>query len=104
MEVELGSKVKDKITGFKGVAVARCVYLNGCVQFEVEPLELKDGVPQKSFWLDEPRVIEIPKKKTISSKKKDFVNRPRARFGPQNHPTRQNPPSLAGYEERNERK
>ena len=96
-EVELGSKVKDKITGFRGVAVARCVYLNGCVQFEIEPLQLKDGVPQKSFWLDEPRVIAITKK-TPTKKAKDFVNRPRARFGPQNHPDRRQPPSLAGYD------
>lgn len=101
MEVKLGSKVKDKITGFSGVAVARCVYLNGCVQFEIEPLQLKDGVPQKSFWLDEPRVIEITKRK-IPTKKKDFINRPRARFGPQNHPSQKRPPSLAGYEETGE--
>ena len=68
MEVDLGSKVKDKVTGFKGVAVARCVYLNGCVQFEIEPLQLKDGVPQKSYWLDEQRVVsstEVEKKETF---------------------------------------
>lgn len=97
MEVELGSKVKDKITGFRGVAVARCVYLNGCVQFEIEPTQLKDGVPQKSFWLDEPRVIAIPKRK-LSAKKKDYVLQSKARFGPQNHPSKKSPPSLAGYE------
>ncbi len=103
MEVELGSKVTDKITGFKGVAVARCVYLNGCVQFEIEPVQLKDGVPQKSIWLDEPRVILIPKRKSTTDKKpKDFVNRPVRRFGPQNHPTKKSPPSLAGYEDAGE--
>lgn len=94
MDVELGSKVKDKVTGFKGVAVARCVYLNGCVQFEVEPLQLKDGVPQKSFWLDEPRVILIPKRKLVKAK----PIQQRVRYGPANHPTKKHPPSLAGYE------
>ena len=47
MEVELGSKVKDEITGFVGIATARCVYINGCVQFELTPLVLKDGLPQE---------------------------------------------------------
>jgi hypothetical protein len=99
MEVELGIKVKDKITGFRGVAVARCVYLNGCVQFEIEPLQLKDGVPQKSFWLDEPRVIAIgekePKEQVTKKEMLDHVGR----FGPQNHPAKKSPPSLAGYED-----
>ena len=53
MEVELGAKVKDKITGFVGFATARCLYINGCVQFEVTPAKLKDGVPQKEYWIDE---------------------------------------------------
>lgn len=98
MEVKLGSKVKDKITGFKGVAVARCVYLEGCVQFEIEPLQLKDGVPQKSFWLDEPRVILIPKRKELKKRPLDYIKKT-TRFGPQNHPTKKSPPSLAGYED-----
>ncbi len=99
MEVELGSKVKDKITGFKGVAVARCVYLNGCVQFEIEPSQLKDGVPQKSYWLDEQRVILILKiKSTTKTKPKHKIHFSMG-GGPQNNPTKKSPPSLAGYEE-----
>ncbi len=41
--INLGDKVKDTITDFEGTAVARCVYLNGCVRIEVQPKELKDG-------------------------------------------------------------
>ena len=35
MEIELGQKVKDKITGIEGIATARTEFLNGCVQYEV---------------------------------------------------------------------
>lgn len=100
MEVELGSKVKDKITAFRGVAVARCVYLNGCVQFEIEPAQLKDGVPQKSYWLDVQR-IELIKKRVAIKKKSIRFNKPlfsRSSGGPQNCPDKKCPPSLAGYE------
>lgn len=94
MEVELGSKIKDSVTGFKGITTARCVYINGCVQYEITPTALKDGVPQKEYWLDEKRVILIPTKKKIS------IPSPKSKYqgGPANHPTKKNPPSLAGYE------
>jgi hypothetical protein len=43
-EIKLGDYVRDKLTGFKGVAVARTEFVNGCVQFENvvgdPPLEL----------------------------------------------------------------
>lgn len=90
MEVELGSKVEDAITGFKGVVTARCKYINGCVQYEITPTTLKVGVPQKEYWLDEKRVIIIGK-----AGKKKIAKSP---GGPANHPTKKNPPSLAGYE------
>lgn len=92
MEVELGSKIKDSITGFKGIATARCVYINGCVQYEITPTTLKDGVPQKEYWLDEKRVILID---IIKIKEKVPTRRV---GGPVGHPTKKNPPSLAGYE------
>lgn len=36
-EIKLGNTVKDRITGFKGIATARIEYLNGCIQFCVRP-------------------------------------------------------------------
>ena len=35
--IELGTKVTDTVSGFKGVATARYTYLNGCVRYEVTP-------------------------------------------------------------------
>jgi hypothetical protein len=54
--IELGVYVRDTITGFAGVAVARTEFLHGCMRYEVEPSELKDGdlIPSRVF--DEPRL------------------------------------------------
>jgi hypothetical protein len=35
--VELGTKTKDTVTGFEGLATARFTYLNGCVRIELQP-------------------------------------------------------------------
>jgi len=52
--INLGDKVKDTITDFKGMAVARCVYLNGCVRIEVQPKGLdNDGKIVEAVWIDE---------------------------------------------------
>ncbi len=37
MEIVLGSKVKDITDGFTGIATSRTTYLNGCVQYHVQP-------------------------------------------------------------------
>lgn len=42
-KIELGMRVKDKVNGLKGIAVAECVYLNGCVQFAVTPPVDEEG-------------------------------------------------------------
>lgn len=89
MEVELGSKIKDEVTGFKGIATARCEYMNGCIQYEITPTQLKDGVPQKVYWIDKQRIILLIKKESSEKKRPG---------GPANHPTKKDPPTLAGYE------
>ncbi len=35
--LKLGDEVVDSVSGFKGIAVARYEYLNGCVRIEVQP-------------------------------------------------------------------
>ncbi len=44
-------KVKDKVTGFKGIATGFRVYQNGCVQILVEAGMAKDGKLEE-FWFD----------------------------------------------------
>ena len=50
--IKLGQKVKDKVTGFTGIAVAKCKFLNGCVQFHISPPVDKDGNERKDQWID----------------------------------------------------
>jgi hypothetical protein len=58
--VKLGTKVKDNLTGFAGIAVSRTEYLYGCVRVGVESPELKEGKPQDIQFFDEQRLEEQP--------------------------------------------
>jgi len=62
---QLGEKVKDRVTGFKGTITARIEYLNGCLQYCVEPKVGKEGKMEKAQYVDEGQL------EFISSKKKD---------------------------------
>ena len=59
MPVKLGSRVKDTITGFVGVAVARSEWMYGCNRIVVESQELKDGKTIDGQWFDEQRIETI---------------------------------------------
>ena len=66
-KIELGEKVKDCVTGFKGVVIARAQYITGCNQYGVAPKAVKNEA-KDSRWFDEDRLIDsIPKKKTKRS-------------------------------------
>ena len=49
----LGQKVRDKITGFEGVAISRIEYLSGCIQYGVIPryneAEMKGEYPKAEY-------------------------------------------------------
>ena len=64
-KIELGKKVEDFINGFKGTVIARCEYLNGCIQYQLEGDE--PTKPGMEIWLDEQRLVSEEKKlvKTI---------------------------------------
>lgn len=57
--IKLGDEVKDKVTGFKGIATSRVEYLNGCVQFCVEPKLDKDGKKVKYEYIDQGQLERI---------------------------------------------
>lgn len=67
--IEIGKKVRDKISGLEGIAIARAEWLYGCVRFCVQPQELKDGEPVDSTWFDEPQLEYVTRevKKTVPS-------------------------------------
>ena len=65
--IALGTEVKDKITGFKGIVTGRCEYLTGCTQCLIIPTKLtKEGKRPEGEWFDEQRLI-ITSKKIITT-------------------------------------
>lgn len=56
MTFKLGSKVRDVVTGFEGVATSRVEYLNGCVQYGVQPKCGDDGKLPEAVYLDHQRL------------------------------------------------
>lgn len=55
----LGKEVEDKITGFKGIATSKHIYLTGCNQFGVQPKIDKDGKVPDIKYFDEGRLKVI---------------------------------------------
>jgi hypothetical protein len=55
--ITLGDEVKDSVTGFIGIAVARVEWLHGCIRIVVQPEGLnKDGKPFENQSFDEPQL------------------------------------------------
>lgn len=54
--INLGAKVRDKITGFTGIVTSRTEWLNGCLRYGVQPQELHDGKPIDAHVFDEPQL------------------------------------------------
>ena len=55
-KVRLGQKVRDTITGYEGIAVARTEWLYGCVRIAIQSNAMKDGLPVENYTVDEPQV------------------------------------------------
>lgn len=52
-KVELGTKVRDRVTALEGKVIGRSEWLYGCRRYVVQPLELKDGRPVEVCHFDE---------------------------------------------------
>ena len=60
MTVNLGDKVKDIVTGFTGIAVARTTWLHGCDRVVIQPDKLdKDGKVTENASFDAPQVVVL---------------------------------------------
>ena len=72
MEIQLGSKVTHKITGYTGIAIGKATYLTGCDQYCVKSQELKDGLPMDAQWFDVMMldIVEAPTAKTLPNVEK----------------------------------
>ena len=65
--IELGSKVRDRVTGFTGTATARVEYLNGCVQYCVKPRMSKKGEMPEGQYIDD-KQLEVIEEDELSIK------------------------------------
>jgi hypothetical protein len=68
----LGSRVKDRVTGFSGVVTTVGFDLYGCIQGVVNPGVDKDGKPQDSQWFDVNRLIVLEDKKAMDPPRYDW--------------------------------
>lgn len=66
--IQLGEEVKDRVTGFKGIAVARHEFLNGCVRFSIQPVMGKEKKLEDEKWFDEGQLEVIGKGVKIEKK------------------------------------
>lgn len=84
----LGKKVRDIVTGFKGIAIAYTEYLTGCNNIGVSPGVGKDGKPGEAQWFDETRIeiLDNGIREKFAEKKKAFKTATDG--GPQEHPAR----------------
>ena len=54
---KLGAKVKDTLTGFEGVVMARTEYYTGCNTYGIQsPKLIKGNAPAEWIWIDEVRL------------------------------------------------
>ena len=58
--MNLGDKVKDRVTGFTGIVTGRTTFLHGCVRICITSDKLpKDGKPLDPIWIDEPQAVLV---------------------------------------------
>lgn len=54
--VELGDRVRDKVSGFGGIVTSLTYWLNGCVRVGIEAEDLDNGKVRDSYSIDEAQV------------------------------------------------
>lgn len=80
--IQLGSRVRDSLTGFTGTAIGRTEWMYGCARIAIEPTELKDGKPIDMVWFDEQRVQLVQEQNPEVSKESSATS-----GGPQKDPS-----------------
>ena len=81
--IELGDEVVDQVTGFKGIAVARTVWLSGCIRITIQPKGVdKDGKTFNTEGFDQEQLKVL--KKNVIAARPPLTNGPMPE--PQRHP------------------
>ena len=79
-EIQLGDKVRCKLTGFTGITVAKTEFINGCIQWSVVPKISKDNKFPEEVGIDEQSLEVINPKRKILNKKENGGPITRGRF------------------------
>lgn len=66
-EIKLGDQVQDLITGFKGIAVARTKWLNGCVRYAIVGKVKPTGNPDENAVEIDEQSIKVLKRGVVPS-------------------------------------
>lgn len=82
----LGIKVKDRITGFEGIATCLSFDLYGCIQALVTPGCGKDGAQKDSRWFDVTRLESKSKSPVMALPNYDYGYVSEGRKGPAEKP------------------
>jgi hypothetical protein len=66
-DVVLGSKYRDTVSGYTGIAINKTEWMNGCwrVQLQANMKDTKDGKPDDGWVVDVEQIVPVgrPKKK-----------------------------------------
>jgi len=62
--VDLGDKVKDTVSGYEGIAVCKCSYLQGCDRIAIQAPVNKKGIKPDWEYFDEPQ-LKVVKKNVV---------------------------------------
>lgn len=67
-QIELGDKVRDKITGYEGITTIKSIFLNGCVQFTVaRKLKVGEDYKEANYGVSiDEQSLEIIKKDALN--------------------------------------
>lgn len=57
--LELGQRMRDRVTGFEGIAIARVEYLNGCIQYCLKPEMGENGKMPEGEYIDDQQLEVI---------------------------------------------
>ena len=64
-KVKLGDEVKDKVSGFQGIVIAKTKWLSGCNTALVEPPMKSDGTKPDNHTFDIPRLEVVKSAKVV---------------------------------------
>lgn len=65
-----GQKVRDKVTSMTGIITGSTIWLNGCIQYSVQPpIKDKDTKRPDSWWIDEAQLELINEGLNIETQK-----------------------------------